>query len=145
MGGYSNSNISGDKTEDCNGYYDYWIVKTDNLGIILWENTMGGSSEDRLYSIVQTNDGGYILGGFSASTISGDKTENCHGGYDNWIVKTDSIGDIIWQNTIGGSGQDYLYSLVQTIDGGIFWPEFLIPIFPLIKLKIVLVVVIIGL
>jgi hypothetical protein len=55
-------------------------------------------------SIQQTSDGWlFILGGYSASGISGDKTENCLGGYDYWIVKVDSQGNIQWQNTIGGS------------------------------------------
>lgn len=118
--GYSESYISGDKTENCNGWYDYWIVKIDSLGNIQWQNTIGGDEDDVLTSIQQTTDGGYILGGHSRSNIAGDKTEGCIGGFDYWIVKVDSIGNIQWQNTIGGSGDDYLYSLQQTIDGGYF-------------------------
>ena len=117
LGGYSNSIISGDKTENSNSF-DYWIVKTDNLGNIQWENTIGGSYYDYLNSITQTSDGGYILGGYSGSDISGDKTENNLGGHDYWIVKIDNVGNIQWQNTIGGSSSDELYSLVQTTDGG---------------------------
>jgi hypothetical protein len=69
--------------------------------------------------VAQTvSDGGYILGGLSTSNISGDKTENCNGDYDYWIVKTDSLGNIQWQNTIGGNGDDQLSSVIQTSDGG---------------------------
>jgi len=118
LGGYSLSNISGDKTENSNGGADYWIVKTDAIGNIQWQNTIGGSSTDELRSIQQTTDGGYILGGNSSSNISGDKTENSNGGPDYWIVKTDGAGTIQWQNTIGGNNLDYLYSLQQTTDGG---------------------------
>lgn len=118
LGGTSKSNISGDKTEDCIGFEDYWIVKTDSSGNIQWQNTIGGSNFDRLYSIQQTFDEGFMLGGHSQSNISGDKTENCQGIYDYWIVKTDSIGNIQWQNTIGGSGWDVLASIVQTSDNG---------------------------
>ncbi|HKR05102.1 MAG TPA: T9SS type A sorting domain-containing protein [Bacteroidia bacterium] len=118
LGGHSNSNISGDKTENCIGNYDYWIVKTDSTGNIQWQNTIGGSDDDRLYSIQQTTDNGYILGGFSNSDISGDKTENSNGSYDMWIVKTDSTGNIQWQNTIGGNNWDDLYSIQQTADSG---------------------------
>ncbi|MFI5219280.1 MAG: T9SS type A sorting domain-containing protein, partial [Bacteroidia bacterium] len=118
LGGYSASNISGDKTENSNGVLDYWIVKIDSLGNIQWQNTIGGSSNDRLYSIQQTADGGYILGGYSNSNISGDKTENSNGGADYWIVKTDATGNIQWQNTIGGSGTDDFRSIQQTSDGG---------------------------
>src|SRR6185436_3749369 len=118
LGGSSQSNISGDKTENCFGFNDYWIVKTDSAGNILWENTIGGSDDEQLFSIQQTTDGGYILGGYSKSNISGDKTENCNGAYDFWIVKTDATGNIQWENTIGGSGIDALQSLQQTTDGG---------------------------
>jgi len=119
LGGYSNSNISGDKTEDCMGDYDYWIVKTDTSGVIQWQNTIGGSADDQLYSLQETSDGGYILGGYSNSDISGDKIENSKGDYDYWIVKTDTAGVIQWQNTIGGSNSDNLMSVYQTTDGGL--------------------------
>ena len=118
LGGFSNSNISGDKTENSNGSYDYWVVKTDILGNIQWQNNIGGSGLDNLFSIQQTFDGGYILGGFSNSNISGDKTENSSGSFDYWIIKLDITGNIQWQNTIGGRGDDKLYSLQQTSDGG---------------------------
>lgn len=119
LGGHSMSNISADKTENCIGYFDYWIVKTDASGNILWQNTIGGTDDDFLLSIQQTAEGGYILGGFSLSNISGDKTENCYGGFgDYWLVKTDALGNIEWQNTIGGTGSDNLYSMQQTVDGG---------------------------
>ncbi len=78
---------------------------------IEWQNTIGGSGTEELYSIQKTIDGGYILGGYSSSMISGDKTENSKGGFDYWIVKVDSIGNIMWQNTIGGNDADKLFSL----------------------------------
>ncbi len=123
LGGISNSGVSGDKTEANIGgsftYYDYWVVKLDNAGDIEWQNTIGGSSSDYLYSISQASDGGYILAGYSNSGISEDKTEaSKKGGYDYWVVKLDNAGDIEWQNTIGGSSNDYLYSISQTSDGG---------------------------
>ncbi len=118
LGGYSRSNISGDKTENSQGLSDYWIVKTDASGNIQWQQTIGGEANDRLRSIQQTADGGFILAGNSYSNISGDKTENCQGDYDYWIVKTDAQGDIQWQNTIGGSGIETAYHILPTSDGG---------------------------
>jgi hypothetical protein len=118
LGGWSRSNISGDKTENSIGIWDYWIVKTDAMGNIQWQNTIGGSNSDEPYSIQQTTDGGYIMGGFSDSNISGDKTENCNGAIDYWVIKTDSLGNIQWQKTIGGNDHDWLYSIQQTTDGG---------------------------
>ena len=118
LGGKSNSNISGDKTENSQGVLDYWVVKLDASGNIQWQNTIGGNGFDELISLQQTADGGYILGGYSVSNISGDKTENSQGGKDYWVVKLDASGNIQWQNTIGGNGNDELYSLQQTTDGG---------------------------
>ena len=122
LGGFSSSDSSGDKAENnwdtSSITYDYWIVKTDSLGNIQWQNNIGGNGVDQLSSIQQTADGGYILGGFSNSNISGDKAENCLGPWDYWIVKTDSLGNIQWQNTIGGNGVDDLESIKQTADGG---------------------------
>nr|MBP9082667.1 hypothetical protein [Bacteroidia bacterium] len=118
LGGYSESDISGNKTENSNGAADYWIVKTDSLGNIQWQNTIGGSNYDELFSIYQTVDGGYVMGGRSLSDLSGDKTENSNGSYDYWMVKTDASGNIQWQHSIGGSGNDLLYCLKPTIDGG---------------------------
>lgn len=119
LGGPSYSLTSGDKTENSWGDQDYWIVKIDSFGNIQWQNDIGGTAEDELYAIKQSADGGYIIGGYSLSNISGDKTENnCSVMMDYWILKLDSIGNIKWQNTIGGSGQDWFHCLQPTLDGG---------------------------
>jgi type IX secretion system substrate protein len=117
-GGTSNSKANGDKTQNSNGGYDYWIVKLNALGIIEWQKTIGGNMDDELLAIEETSDGGYVLGGFSESSISGDKTENSQGSNDYWVLKLDSVGVIQWQNTIGGSLEDRLYVTHQTSDGG---------------------------
>ena len=120
LGGFSYSNISGDKTEDSNGNGDYWVVKLDSTGNIQWQNSIGGSEDDvfSFSSLQQTVDGGFILGGYSYSNISGDKTENSWGKSDYWVVKLDATGDIQWQNDIGGTENEVLFSLQQTADGG---------------------------
>jgi hypothetical protein len=118
LGGYSFSNKSGDKTEDSKGVDDYWIVKLDSTGNIQWDKVIGGSSSDELYALQQTADGGYILGGSSSSTVSGDKTQKSRGGYDYWVVKLDNLGNIEWDRTIGGNRDDLLKALQQTPDGG---------------------------
>ncbi len=118
LGGTSSSNISGDKTEDSQGMSDYWVVKLDVDGNILWQNTIGGSGFDELHSVQQTTDGGYIIGGYSGSNTSGDKTEDNIGVFDYWVVKLDSTGSIEWENTIGGADWDELNIVRQTSDGG---------------------------
>ncbi len=89
LGGYSASKISGDKTENTRGREDYWIIKTDANGVKQWDKTLGGNGYDQLNLLQQTADGGYILGGYSESGISGDKTE-ARGLKDYWIVKLSS-------------------------------------------------------
>lgn len=120
IGGYSTSNISGEKTENSNGQIDIWIVKIDSSGNIMWQNTIGGAGDDFLISLKQTSDGGYIVGASSDSNISGDKTENSQGGLDYWILKLDSSGNIDWQKTYGGDQPEFETYVVQASDGGYF-------------------------
>jgi hypothetical protein len=105
--GVSESNISGDKTENSRGSSDYWIVKTNNLGVVLWDKTFGGSGEDFPVSAIETSDGGFVIVGDSNSNMSGDKSENSKGGFDFWIVKINSAGTKLWDKTFGGSDDEY--------------------------------------
>ncbi len=66
----------------------------------------------------QTTDGGYILGGYSASGISGNKAQNTWGGSDYWIVKIDSLGNKQWDKDFGGTNGEYLNKISLTYDGG---------------------------
>ena len=118
LAGYSCSNKSFDKTKNSRGGFDYWIVKIDKHGNVEWDNTIGGSDDDLLISVASTKDGGFILGGYSISGISGEKTAICRGQYDYWIVKISCTGKVEWDKTIGGSSWDYLKSVEQTSDGG---------------------------
>jgi hypothetical protein len=118
LGGFSDSPAGGDKTQPSQGSFDYWVVKIDAGGNKQWDKTFGGSSGDRLTSLHQTADGGYILGGYSSSGAGGDKTQASKGGDDYWVVKIDASGNKQWDKTFGGSNQDYLSSLQQTTDGG---------------------------
>lgn len=106
------------KSEDSRGSLDYWAVKLDNKGEIKWQKTLGGQYVDELKSIEQTNDKGYILGGYSNSPISADKTQDNFGLNDFWIVKLDEDGNELWQRTLGGDKDDNLFALSQTKDGG---------------------------
>jgi len=118
VGGYSKSNANFEKAENCHGDYDYWVLKLDSAGNILWQNTIGGANADWFKTINETDDGGFIVGGSSMSGISGDKTDSAWGYFDYWVLKLDSIGNIEWQITIGGTSDDRLYDVQQTSDGG---------------------------
>jgi hypothetical protein len=123
IGGPSRSGVSGNKTSPNYGDYDYWLVKTDANGNKLWDRSFGGNNRDVLTTITPTPDGGFLLGGASESGISGNKiTPNYsapNGTFDDWLVKVDAGGNKLWEKSFGRNGDEYLYSIALTGDGGI--------------------------
>ncbi len=127
LAGSSFSEDSGNKSGKGRGDLDYFLWKMDESGRMEWQKTFGGSGSDYLYSVGLTNDGGFILGGSSASFGSarepevennGDKKDPGFGNMDFWILKLDPSGEEEWQVTLGGIGNDQLQSIQQTPDGG---------------------------
>lgn len=115
--GYSCSNDGDVSTHNgSTNNNDCWIVKFDNIGNIQWQKSFGGTASDEGNSIEQTDDGGYIINATTSSN-NGDVTSN-HGILDVWLIKIDSIGNIQWQNTYGGSRFDNSSSMSKTNDGG---------------------------
>lgn len=128
-GGYlmwivSAGGINNIKTDSSRGASDYWFVKTDSIGNIVWQKTIGGSGIDHILSVDETLDGGYVIGGFSWSGIGGDKTTASFGGFDYWVVKLDSLRNIQWQKEYGGSSFEHLMSIKQTPDNGFIMTGF---------------------
>ncbi|MEO9531626.1 MAG: T9SS type A sorting domain-containing protein [Crocinitomicaceae bacterium] len=119
LAGTSGSNSSADKSENSKGAYDFWIMELDSAnGNIIWDETIGGSSNDFARSIDLDADGNIIIGGQSDSNISSDKTESSYGARDFWIVKIDDSGTTIWDKTIGGSGFEIFGSIEAILDDG---------------------------
>ena len=118
LAGSSLSKKTGNKTEDNRGDLDYWVWKMDEKGDLDWQKSLGGSGQDLLKAVVLTNEGGFLLAGFSNSNEGLDKKENSRGQSDFWIIKLNAKGGEEWQKTIGGSGQDDLTAVVRTRDGG---------------------------
>lgn len=125
VGGSSNSDISKElnvhqeKKENSRGDMDFWIIKLNSEGVEEWQKTYGGTYTDLLKSMVTTKDGGYLLGGYSNSGESGEKSQVNYGnGGDYWVLKIDKKGSIEWQNTIGGDLDDQLQVVISTYDGG---------------------------
>ena len=106
-GGYA---IAGSTQSFGAGNTDFWLVKTDGAGNMKWSRTYGGEVNDIAYSLVQTSDGGFALAG-EANSFIGESA-------DFWLVKTDERGNMEWNRTYGGIGNDRAKSLIQTSDGG---------------------------
>jgi len=85
--------------------------------------TYGGSDDDRGYDLVQLEDRGFILLGYSKSS-DGDVSLN-KGQHDNWVIRIDQKGKIIWEKSFGFSGHDHAYNIISTKDGGFFFNGFL--------------------
>ncbi|MBK9321022.1 MAG: hypothetical protein IPM91_20980 [Bacteroidetes bacterium] len=66
------------------------------------------------------NDGSIFCGGSSKSSIGGSKFTVNYGGQDMWVVKLDSAGNFLWDQTLGGSSDEELYAISATSDGGVF-------------------------
>jgi len=96
---------------------DYWVLKLSSTGAIQWQNSYGGLSEDWATSISLANDGGYVVAGNTRSNNTANIT-NFHGSIDGWVIKLSATGVLEWQKCIGGSGTDYLNSVITTVDGG---------------------------
>ncbi|WP_161597202.1 CBM96 family carbohydrate-binding protein [Dyadobacter flavalbus] len=97
----------------------YFILKLDRKGNKEWEKTYGGNKDDELKSVIQTSDGGYLIGGQSDSDAGGDKSDSAYSiSTDYWIIKITADGTKQWDKTYGGTGSDNLGTAIQTYDGG---------------------------
>jgi hypothetical protein len=93
------------------GHSDYWLVKTDANGIRQWNKTYGGALYDFAYSLVESSDGGFVIAGYTGSVFD-------FVAFDVWLVKTDEFGNMVWNQTYGGINDDFVFSVVETSDGG---------------------------
>ena len=103
-GGYL---LTGNTNSFGEGSNDFWLVKTDGSGNMQWNQTYGGTDFDGAIYMIQTEDGGYALAGFTSDN-----------GHDFCLVKTDLDGNLEWNMTYGGTGMEWAYHVIQTDDGG---------------------------
>ncbi|MBO3698599.1 PKD domain-containing protein [Roseivirga sp. E12] len=116
VGAYS---ASADLGQANNGSFDYWIFSTDGNGDVLWEDLYGGPGLDAVRSMAQMPDGGFVFAGQSGSGAGGDKSEGNKGFDDIWVVRTNSIGELLWEKTIGGAGYDWGQAAYALQDGSV--------------------------
>lgn len=108
----SNGDISDKNSED----FDFWLLKFESNDQLRWSKTYGGYNTEKAFKIINTNDGGYAVVGFTEST-DGDVSEN-NGLSDIWVLKLDAFGNILWEKSHGFSGIDQGLSIIQTSDNG---------------------------
>lgn len=90
-----------------------WLLRTDANGSQIWDKTFGGfvsSSGDGGWALSETEDGGFIITGYTQSLGAGRK--------DLWLLRTDGEGRLIWDRTFGGKEDDVGMSVLQSRDGG---------------------------
>ncbi|MBI5116565.1 hypothetical protein HZA56_08850 [Candidatus Poribacteria bacterium] len=114
-GGYIIAGGTGNTMPSGSALYNAWLIKTDSLGNKLWDKTFGeASTDDRGNSVQQTTDGGYVIAGSARGA-----DVYLVGPHDVWLIKTDSLGNKLWDKTFGeASTDDHGNSVQQTTDGG---------------------------
>lgn len=106
-GGYI---IGGGASLSYMGDRDALLIKTDGNGSLQWQQLVGGDDFDYGYAVAETRDRGYAMAGITRSGGNGNG--------DVYLVRTDMNGNVIWENTFGGSGYDESRALLQANDGG---------------------------
>ena len=109
-GGYA---VAGGTTSYGAGLDDFLVIKLSSTGNLEWARSFGGTNMDVGYSIIQTTDGGYAVGGETRSFVAGRDVN-----IDFLVLKLSSTGNLEWARTFGGPNEDFLRSIIQTSDGG---------------------------
>ena len=102
--------VTGSSSSFISSQADVYILKVDQLGNFEWSINYGGEGSDWGQSIAVTNDSTYAIAGYTNSFGAG--------GFDFYLLRLDENGQLIWQNTYGGSDWDKAYGLIQTPDSG---------------------------
>jgi hypothetical protein len=111
--GSTQSDIGGDISEPTQGGLDYWMIHVDNNGNKIWDKRFGGSLGEKCLHAIKTYDNGYLLCGYTTSPAGGDVSEAPKGLQDFWIVKTDSIGNKMWDKRFGGTNGSFATGIEQ--------------------------------
>jgi len=103
--------IAGVSENPASNRADGYVIKTDSLGVLIWETIAGDTSYGRLevlYAVQETFDHGFIAAGYASS----------NGNSDAYLVKLDANGNILWSKTVGGQRNDWVRWVEQTTDSG---------------------------
>lgn len=98
------------------GENDIFVVKLSPTGDTLWTRTFGGPAEERLYQVVATPDGGCLLAGSTLSRTQDFQTN--FQGFNGFVIKLNANGSTAFTRICGGNGDDQVYGINYTSDGG---------------------------
>ncbi len=112
----------GDEKLTSNGLDDGMVIKLENqempIPLVSDAKVIGKNSSDTINSVRETNDGGYIVGGYFSETIQVENEElKSNGGIDGLIIKYNNLGEVEWSKNIGGNYDDYIKLVTQMSDG----------------------------
>ena len=93
-----------------NDKYDLYLIRTDEMGNILWTRTYGGEQNEQMASLIQAHDGGYVCSGYTSTWAQGIS--------DAYVVRVNSNGDTLWTRNYGGLTTDQFYGSTATLDQG---------------------------
>ncbi len=110
----SSKSTSGDLDSN-QGSFDIWLFKIDPSGNIIWSKTYGGNGVDLANDLIQTSDGGYLIGGYTNSFS--EEVPAPLGESDFLILKTDGEGNVEWQKRFGGSDHEQCTAVVESNNG----------------------------
>ena len=113
LAGNSNSPVSGNKSIANKGKNDWWLVKIDANGDMLWQKSFGDEADDKLTSMILTKDDKILLGG--SYTYINPKTRKNQA--DIILRKIDLNGNLLWKESYENGGDDYLTNILQNRDG----------------------------
>ena len=102
--------LTGKTNSSGKGSFDALIIKIDSYGNQTWNKTFGGSGNESATFSRETDDRGFL--------IIGDTTSYGAGGSDIFVLKTDYEGNVEWNKTFGGPGNDYASFILETFDRG---------------------------
>ena len=98
--------VTGSVADSAGADFDGLLAKFNSQGDSIWFKEFGGTNSDVLKDFEQTEDGGFILAGYTHSFGGVDR--------DIWVVKTDSLGNLLWYKTFGGSSSDQAFDIAYT-------------------------------
>jgi hypothetical protein len=112
----SDGNTEKANSTTSHGVGEFWGTKIDEKAKVEWRGYYGGTNNDRAHAVVRSDDGGYVMAGFTESDDF--DINNSRGSYDFWIVKLDETGNLDWETTLGGTGIERAQDIAKTNDGG---------------------------